>query len=231
VKLFCFPHAGGGAAMFNGWKGVLGPRIEVVAVDITDRQRFATLRDFVDEIHDQRREQLAGPHVFFGHSFGALVAYRLACLRATADLPLPTAVVLSSYAAPHLPPPIPAVDHLDDHRLAVLLTGLGGIPPEVAQWPVLRDAASAAARNDLRLCKTDEDNPTFVLPCPIHVLGGRDDPLVAESDLDQWRARTSERFSMQILPGGHFYLTDHPQHLFTALRPLLFAPKIGSVKC
>jgi surfactin synthase thioesterase subunit len=230
VKLFCFPHAGGGAAMFNGWQWALGPRIEVVAVDITDRERFATLRDFVDEIHDQRSKEIDGPHVFFGHSFGALVAYRLACLRAAANLPLPTALVVSSYAAPHLPPPISAVDHLDDHRLAALLTDLGGIPPELAQWPALRDMASAAARNDLRLCETDEDNPTFVLPCPIHVLGGRDDPLVTESDLDQWRARTSERFSMQMLPGGHFHLADQAR-LFKALRPLLSAPKVGGVKC
>jgi surfactin synthase thioesterase subunit len=230
VKLFCFPHAGGGAAMFNGWQRALGPRIEVVAVDITDRERFATLRDLVDEIHDQTSDEIDGPHAFFGHSFGALVAYRLACVRAAANLRLPTALVLSSYAAPHLPPPVPTVDHLDDHQLAVLLTDLGGIPPELAQWPALRDAASAAARNDLRLCETDEDDASVVLPCAIHALGGRDDPLVTESDLDQWRARTSERFSVRMLPGGHFYVADQPR-LFAALRPLLSAPKIGGVKC
>ncbi len=34
MKLFCFPHAGGGGAMFNGWNRALGPRVEVFAVDI-----------------------------------------------------------------------------------------------------------------------------------------------------------------------------------------------------
>jgi surfactin synthase thioesterase subunit len=216
--------------MFNEWKRPLGPRVEVVAVDVAHRERFATLRDLVDEIHDQWFGELDCPHVFFGHSFGALVAYRLACLRAATNLPLPNALVLSSYAAPHLAPSIPPVDQLDEHRLAALLTDLGGIPPELAQWPALRDAAAAAARNDLRLCETDEDDGTIVLPCAIHVLGGNDDPLVGESDLDQWRTRTSGQFSMQMLPGGHFYLTDQP-HLFTVLRPLLSTPEVGGVKC
>lgn len=230
MKLFCFPHAGGGASVFKGWQQSLGPRIEVVAVDVAARERFPMLKDLVEEIHRQLHGELDGPHVFFGHSFGALVAYRLACLRAVANLRLPGALVLSSYAAPHLPPPLPSVDHLDDDRLATLLTHLGGIPPELDQLPVLREAATAAARNDLRLCETDEDDAGVVLPCPIHVLGGNDDPLLGESDLDQWGARTSGRFSVQMLPGGHFYLSDQ-SHLLKVLRPLLSAVEIGDVKC
>ena len=33
----------------------------------------------------------------------------------------------------------------------------------------------AVARNDLRLCMTDDDTDVAPLPCPIHVLGGSDD--------------------------------------------------------
>ena len=216
--------------MFNGWNRALGPRITVAAIDIAHRERFATLRELADEINDQLFSQLDDPHVFFGHSFGALLAYRLACRRAAAGLPLPGALVLSSYAAPHLSPPIPVVDHLDDNQLAALLTDLGGMPPELAEWPALRDSAMAAARIDLRLAMTDEDDQTTVLPCPIHVLGGSDDPLVTESDLAQWHSRTTGRFSVQLLPGGHFYLTNTAQ-LVAAVRPLISAPATGGTKC
>lgn len=229
MKLFCFPHAGGGTAMFNDWGRALGPRVEVMPVDIADRERFETLPALVRDVHDQLGAQLDGPYAFFGHSFGALVAYRLACLRMEERLPLPTALVLSSYAAPHLPPPIPAASDLDDHRLAALLGDLGGIPAELAEWPALRDAASAAARNDLRLCGTDDDDADCVLPCAIHVLGGSEDPLVAESDLAEWRGRTSGQFSVQLVPGGHFYLNDGAQ-LFSVLRPLISASALGA-KC
>lgn len=216
--------------MFNAWDQALGPRTKVVPVEILNRERFVTLQQVVEEVNDQLGSALDGPHVFFGHSFGALLAYRLACLRAASGSPSPRALMVSSFAPPHLPGPIPAVDHLDDHQLTTLLSDLGGIPPELAEWPVLRDRAVAAARIDLRLCMTDDDAERVALPCPIHAFGGSDDPLVTESDLYEWRSRTTGEFSVHILRGGHFYLSDGPQ-LVTILLPLLSRLPAVSEKC
>src|SRR6476619_5818089 len=191
--------------MFNAWNSALGPRVKVIPVEIGNRERFATLRQLVNEVHDQLQSALDAPHVFFGHSFGALVAYRLACKRAASGSTLPRALMVSSFAPPHLPVPVPAVDHLDDHQLTALLSDLGGIPIELTEWPALRDAAVAAARIDLRLCMTDVDEQPVALACPIHAFGGSDDPLVTEADLYEWRSRTSGEFSVHILRGGHFY--------------------------
>jgi surfactin synthase thioesterase subunit len=222
MRLFCFHHAGGGRLTFNGWNRALGPGVEVVPVEILNRERFATLRELVKEVDERLRSELDDPHMFFGHSFGALVAYRLACARAAEGASLPRAVILSSYAPPHLPPPLHMVDQLDDHQLGTLLSDTGGMPAELTRWPALREKAIAATRNDLRLCMTDEEVEATALSCPIHVFGGSDDPLVSESDLHEWRPRTSAQFSVHILPGGHFYLRDRPR-MFTALRPLLTA--------
>jgi surfactin synthase thioesterase subunit len=230
MRLFCFHHAGGDGAMFRTWNRALGPRVEVIPVEVANRVRFATLRQLVDEINDQLHHQLDRPHVFFGHSFGALVAYRLACLRAVADSCLPRALILSSYAAPHLPPSVPIVDHLDNDQLAVLLSDLGGFPQELSGWPAFRDKALADTRVDLRLCMTDEDGEAAALPCPIYAFGGSNDPLVSESDLHEWRSRTSEEFSVQILEGGHFYIGDGPRFLDT-LRPLLACIAAGGARC
>ena len=206
--------------MFNAWNKALGPGIDVIPVEIENRDRFATLHQLVDEVNDQLRSLLDSPHVFFGHSFGALLAYRLACLRAASGSPLPRALMVSSFAPPHLPAPVPPVDHLDDHQLTALLSDLGGIPPELTEWPALRDRAVAAARIDLRLCMTDEEAEPVALSCPIHAFGGSDDPLVTESDLHEWRSRTTGEFSVHILSGGHFYLSDGAQ-LVRTLQPLL----------
>jgi surfactin synthase thioesterase subunit len=230
VRLFCFHHAGGGRAMFAAWNRALGPGVEVIPVEIANRERFATLSQLVDQINDQLRSQLDSAHMFFGHSFGALVAYRLACLRAVAGEPLPRAVFVSSYAPPHLPAPVPVVEHLDDLQLAALLSDLGGMPSELTQWPTLRDNAVTATRIDLRLCMTDDDGEATALPCPIHAIGGSDDPLVSEIDLHEWRARTTADFSVHIVSGGHFYLSDGPR-LFATLRPMLSTLATGGAKC
>jgi len=230
MRLFCFHHAGGSGAMFKTWNKALGPAVDVYPIEILNRDRFATLHQLVNEVNDQLRSALGGPHVFFGHSFGALVAYRLTCLRASSGSLSPRALIVSSSAPPHLPAPIPMVDQLDDHQLTALLSDLGGIPPELEEWPALRDRAVAAARIDLRLCMTDEETEPMALSCPIHAFGGSDDPLVNESDLHEWSSRTSGGFSVQILRGGHFYLSDGPQ-LFAALLPLLSRLPAVSEKC
>ena len=220
MKLFCFHHAGGGSLAFKAWNKALGPGVEAIPVEIANRERFSTLRHLVDEVNDQLRPALNDPHMFFGHSFGALLAYRLACVRAVDGSQLPRAVFLSAYAPPHLPPPLHVVDHLDDHQLGTLLSDLGGMPSELTRWPTLHERAMTVTRHDLRLCMTDKDEHTSELSCPIHVFGGSEDPLVSESDLHEWRSRTSADFSVQILRGGHFYLRDR-QPLFETLRPLM----------
>lgn len=220
MRLFCFHHAGGGGLAFKAWQKALKPAIEVVPVEIANRERFGTLRHLVDEVNDQLRPGLDEPHMFFGHSFGALLAYRLACVRAAQGSRQPRAVFLSAYAPPHLPPPLHVVDLLDDHQLATLLSDLGGLPTELKRWPSLHERAVSVARHDLRLCMTDQEEDTTELSCPIHVFGGNEDPLVSESDLHEWRSRTTADFSVQIFRGGHFYLRDK-QRLFESLRPLM----------
>jgi surfactin synthase thioesterase subunit len=221
MRLFCFHHAGGGKMAFNAWKRSLSPAFEVIGVEVPDRERFATLRELVDEVNELLGPQLDdAPHMFFGHSFGALVAYRLTRLRAAERSPLPRAMFLSSYAPPHLGPPLHMVDDLDNDQLGTLLCDLGGLPAEMTRWPVLRESVVAVARNDLRLCKTDDDTDVAALPVPIHVLGGSEDPIVSEADLLQWRSRTSADFSVRMLRGGHFYLADKA-HLFETLVPML----------
>ena len=63
-------------------------------------------------------------------------------------------------------------------------------------------------------------SPGSALACPIHVFGGSEDILVSESDLSHWRSRTSAEFSLQMLKGNHFHVSDRKQ-LFAALRPVL----------
>ena len=220
VRLICFHHAGGGATSFNLWKRGLGADVEVIAVEIPNRERFATLRDLVAEVNDQLGATLDEPHVFFGHSFGALVAYRLAGMRAAAGLSQPQALILSSFTPPHLPTSIPMVDEVDDEQLGKILSDIGGLPVELTRWPTLREKAVALARIDLRIAATDDDADSVALMCPIHVIGGDEDILVSESDLRQWRSRTLAQFSLQMLEGGHFHVSNR-QQLFAALRPML----------
>ncbi|MEN0136510.1 MAG: alpha/beta fold hydrolase [Rhodococcus sp. (in: high G+C Gram-positive bacteria)] len=223
LRLFCFPHAGGGPATYRHWHRALGPHVSVRPVHLPRRAGRAGFTD-VDSVaaalDSELAAHLAAPHVFFGHSMGALVAYRLACRRRATGHPLPRALLLSGYAAPHLPAPLPPVDGLDDAALIAVLRAAGGVPafPDRPEFP---DGRLPALRDDLRLCTGFRDPGDPPLSCPTHVFGGDADPLVGERELRAWGRHTTRLSGVRILPGDHFYLEHTPEQLFRVLRPLL----------
>ena len=93
-----------------------------------------------------------------------------------------------------------------------------------------RQTPSRRLESTCGLCMTDEEAEPVALACPIHAFGGSDDPLVTESDLHEWSSRTSSKFSVHVLPGGHFYLSEG-QQLFATLLPLLSRLPAVSEKC
>jgi surfactin synthase thioesterase subunit len=227
LRLLCFHHAGGGASLYRGWQRAIGPHVAVCPVLLAGREararepRFTELDALVADLDAQLGDLLAQPHAFFGHSMGALVAYRLACHRRERGEPLPRALLLSSYPAPHLAAPMPAVDDRDDEALIGLLTGTGGLAPELRDWPGGVAQLLAVARDDLRLCAGHRDRVEAPLDCPIHVFGADADALVGEPDLRAWDRHAASPVDLHVLSGDHFYLRDDPEPLLAHVRALL----------
>ena len=84
LRLFCFPYAGAGAAMFRTWPDFLPPDVEVCPVQFPGRgtrlaeRPFTQLEPLVQELHRALAPLFDKPFAFFGYSLGALVAFELA---------------------------------------------------------------------------------------------------------------------------------------------------------
>jgi len=84
VRLFCFPFAGGGSAVYRNWAQFLDPRIEVVAIEPPGRlgriteTPIADMDELVTQLLSKMGELLDRPFVFFGHCLGALTMYETA---------------------------------------------------------------------------------------------------------------------------------------------------------
>src|SRR5215813_5548870 len=84
LRLFCFPFAGGGSAVYRNWAQFIDPRIEVVAIEPPGRlgriteTPIADMNDIVGHLLSEMGQLLDCPFVFFGHCLGALTMYETA---------------------------------------------------------------------------------------------------------------------------------------------------------
>ena len=222
LRLFCFAHAGGTASMYRPWLDALSPAVEVFPVQLPgheNRLREQPLQQFdqlIRELAQALRPLFTKPFAFFGHSMGALISYGLTCYLRDQKSVLPTHLLVSAYRAPQLPNP-EALHLLPDAELVQKLLSLNGTKPEVLENPELRNIFLPLFRADFAICESYRYRNEEPLPCPISAFGGLQDPRVKSVALGAWRERTSDRFTLQMLSGGHFYLQEQDTPLLSLI--------------
>jgi medium-chain acyl-[acyl-carrier-protein] hydrolase len=211
ARLFCFPHAGGGASSFNGWRKLLPAGIELAAIQLPgreDRQAETPVTDIGDLIAAllPHMEPLTGlPFLLYGHSLGAIVAFDLLREMRRHRLPMPCALLVSGRRAPQLPLSHKAHGLGPDEELADYLRLMGATPGEILDRPHWRDRLFPTIRADLNISDLYEYAGEPPFDCPIHCFAGRDDPLVSHEECRAWAAQTAAGFALTELSGGHFF--------------------------
>lgn len=214
------PHAGGSASYFHPLSAALADRCEAVCVQYPGRQdrRKEALIDSIPEIARQLVPVLEGlgtrPLILFGHSMGASVAFELArALSTGAALPSGGSVrvaglIVSARGAPSIVRNF-GIHRLDDDGLVAEVRALAGTSAEVLVDDELIRMVLPAIRNDYRAAERYVFDGGSPIGIPIVGMTGQRDPRVRPEDLDGWAEHTDAGFDLIVLPGGHFYLTEH----------------------
>ena len=220
ARLICFPHAGVGASLCNGWSESLPDNVELMAVQLPGREnrlQETPLREF-DPLKRALEEILPNyldlPMGLFGYSFGGTFAFELA--RGMVDRGVvPAHLFVGACVAPQVPRSLEEVSELPDEEfIAQLQANFGGIPPQIAGQPELLRMMMPAMRADMHAIETYEYEPGDPLPLPITAFGGSDDSVISMSDMAAWREQTTERFRHRVFAGGHFFIRErYPQVL------------------
>jgi surfactin synthase thioesterase subunit len=212
VRLFCFPHAGGGGGAFRGWLTDLPAGIGLYSITLPGREDriVEPARTDLDEIVEEIRAAIAPlldrPFCIFGHSLGALIGAEvaLALYRSTGRQPVHLFVSgchpLSEVADPrnrHLWP---------DDDLLTLLRDLNGTPAELLDDLEFVQMVLPPFRADLGLIANYRYRGRAALDMPVTALGGEDDPTVAPADMAGWSEITRGPSAVSSFPGDHFYL-------------------------
>lgn len=226
VRLFCFAHAGGGASWFRSWGNFVPEFCEVVGVQLPGRETLfssepiTTLHSLLPKLVETIVEAADRPFAFFGHSMGALLAYRLIVELHRAGYDLPRHLIVSSCAAPHVYHPSLLSNVLSDAELISTLEQMGGVTRDIVENREIWDIFLPALRADIRVL---EESKGFVGPpvnCDITaLLGDRDSVTVRE--VDEWRACTQTGFEIHAFSGGHFYLYKNPEPVLNEVSKII----------
>ena len=212
VRLFCFPYAGGSAAIFRGWAEALPPEIEVCPAMLPGRgsrmreSPSTRLSATVEQLARAITPYLDRPFAFFGHSMGAFIGFELArSLRRQAGVE-PAHLFVSGSRAPQLPDPHPLAHDLPDPQFIEYLRGLSGTPEEILGHPELMELMMPLLRADFEAVSTYVCADDAPLGCPVSAYGGLRDLTTRREDLEPWGGQTTGRFVLRMFDGDHFFI-------------------------
>ncbi|MGC5015665.1 thioesterase II family protein [Streptosporangium sp. DT93] len=209
IRLLCFHHAGGSAAMYREWHRLMPSSVELVAVQLPGRaDRFAEpahdrMTCLVHDLVDVLKPLLDRPFACYGISMGARVAWALTHRLRELAMPLPTRLYVACDPAPITDdgtwPWQGRPDGLEGY-----LREMGGTPLEVLDSPELLRAVLPTLQADLAVLSTHDFSPTTPLDVPIRAFAGVDDPTGTPERVAFWRTETTAGFQLHHLAGGHF---------------------------
>ena len=225
LRLFLFPHAGGGATAFRGWAEALPAGVALWPVRLPGRESriseppFERMSALVEALAQAIEPYLTGPFAFYGHSMGAAVAFETARLLRRRNLPLPACLFVAGARAPqfrlnHVPHPEPSHTQLLEE-----LRRLGGILEHALESQEWTRLILPALRADSALYRSYVYTQEPPLDCAIRAYGGAEDSNVTTAHLLAWREQTTSSFAFEVLPGGHFFVQS-AQFLDTLARDL-----------
>ncbi|MGB2626204.1 MAG: alpha/beta fold hydrolase [Candidatus Acidiferrum sp.] len=212
MRLFCLPHAGGGASAFHSWHAAFAPLIQVCPILLPGRESrlseplYTNFDQLLEALSEELRPWLDVPFAVFGHSMGALLAFEWVRRLQREGPRLPSRVFLSGRRAPDASDEAGLLSPLSDAEFVdELAHRYQGLPDELLCEPELMAVMLPILRADISVVESYRFTEGEQLSCPTMVSAGIDDATVPFDQLVGWQRHVDSRFEVQIFPGGHFY--------------------------
>jgi surfactin synthase thioesterase subunit/acyl carrier protein len=235
LRLFCFPFAGGGSAVYRSWADSIDPTIEVVAVEPPGRlgrigePPIADMNKLVEQLAAEMVELVDRPFAFFGHCLGGLTLYETARRLIHTTMLRPEHLFVSG-ARP--PDQITDQGKFEQHVMRDLLK-LAQFRVDVPTYAQPDDVFAELIRHfDIQATEElldDAELRRLMLPViraefqmasnyqfrreppweiPITCFAAKGDPYVSRRHVLGWGRFTNSRLQVHIRDGAHFAVVD-----------------------
>ena len=213
VRLFCVPPSGAGSSAYRGWAENLDRRVDVRYVQLPGRENrfreppFTALDRLVAALSTELSGLLDRPYAFYGHSFGAIIAFETIRELRKRGFAEPEHLFVSASRAPHLPWMHSPVRHLEGSSLLrEVHRRYQSVPREFLDDAEIHDLVVPALRADLTMVETYSYAHEPPLECGITAVGGNHDQMVDATALALWGNHSDAEFVVHMLDDGHMFL-------------------------
>jgi surfactin synthase thioesterase subunit len=235
ARLFCFPFAGGGSAVFDDWGDAFDPSIEIVAVEPPGRlsrineDPVRTVEEFARSLLPQISDKLDKPYGVLGHCLGGLTLYETLRFLQARKKPQPVHIFVSGARPPSvLRAPGDFESELEDRLrqfgdyrsgkpgyeqsddIFVEIVRSFGITDSIKmlEQAELRDLVLPTVRAEFEMASQYVYLPEDPFPVPITCFRGGRDAYFGPIDARIWRKFTSRQFELFTRDVGHFAIVE-----------------------
>lgn len=212
LRLFCLPYAGGSPTAYDTWSHQLPDLVELVTLRLPGHGRrilepsYSRWPELLDDVIRELTPFLDLPFAFFGHSFGARLAYELTRRLEETAGPLPLHVFLSGCRCPHQPHRQPLLHQLPSDQFQARVIADNEYLAKLVNIEELIELMEPMLRAEIRMAERwgGDDKPP--LNVPLSAFSGRDDDIATPQKMTDWTSFTRKGFTSATFPGGHFFV-------------------------
>ncbi|HEX5792553.1 MAG TPA: alpha/beta fold hydrolase [Rheinheimera sp.] len=213
LRLFCFPYAGGQAAIYFPLARLLPEQIELVAVQLPGRGNrmfepaLTSAQDIARAVVPQILPHADKPIALLGYSNGCLQAYEVAhLLQQRADV---RHVFMAARSAPQLGNRREPIHLLADQQFKQELALLGGTPQELLAYDELMELMLPTLRADFKLGYDYQCPQAEPLAIDLTSIAGRFDQDIPGENVQAWRQLFAAGCQHHLVDGDHFFINTH----------------------
>jgi len=225
ARLVCFHSMGTGASLFTPFLTDPPDGLDPIAVQLpgretrTDEAVLSSMSEVVSGILGEMEKSVGSPHIFWGHSFGGIIAFEILRALRRQGKPLPRLLVTGTIA-PHLV-------RLWQKRDVLLRILAEDNDPEyllaVSRYVDNADFVRSILpqmRRDMPLLLGYRFDEEECLDVPITAFASRQDDIVYRDEIAAWRTHTKD-FNLVEVDGDHWFLHRNRELLLETLAAMV----------
>ena len=214
LRLFCFPHAGGGISIFRDWASHLPIDTELFVLQLPGRESkfdeklFNDINQVIIKLCDEFPNDSEIPFIFFGHSLGALIGFELCrALRRLKSIE-PVHLIASGATAPQLCYKKDKISINSDKDFLDKVEKYGGFHEGALKDKDFMSLLLPMLRADFSLFESYRYYDELPFSFDITTIRGIEDRTCPPQDVVEWGLHTEKNIEHFTVPGGHFFIRD-----------------------